>query len=185
MAITSYIITFAGGGAMGALINRHFTIRDRKKTEEEAHQPDYLKLITIKESVKSHSSIEFNGTQCKNLIFKELTLENNTTKDIEFLEIIFEFDKDSDIVKEMCRSKKGLNAIPKRKQKSSEIVYELKHFNRTNKITFEFHVANFSRNFFSAIIDKCTGIELDFSPIDIVEQPSIPPGTIISKEQFL
>lgn len=184
MSILPYFATLLGGGAMGSLITRYFVLRDRKSSNESSRKPDYLTLTTKKESVVSHKATDFNGFKCDNLIYKELVLENKTTKDIECCEIIFEFDKDSSIVKEITRSKKGLNSIPKKKQKSSEIVYELKHFNRTNKITFEFHVSSFSKNFFSAVIDKCTGIEIEFVGIDIVEQPSISPGMIISKEQL-
>lgn len=184
MIIGSYILTLISGGAMGAIITRYFVLRDRKRDKEKSLKPDFLTLKTIKETVVSHKSIDFNGNRCENLIYKEFILENKTAKDIELCEIIFEFDKDSLIAKEMTRSKKGVNTLQKRRQKSSEIVYELNHFNRTNKITFEFHVSGFSKNFFSAVVDKCTGVELEFIEIDIVEQPSIPPGRIISKEKL-
>jgi len=184
MVAIPYIITLISGGAMGAFITRYFVLRDRKKDKEKSERPEFLTLKTIKESVVSHKPTIFDGNPCDNLIFKELVLENRTTKDVEHCEIIFEFDKDSQIIKEITKSKTGINSLPKRKQKDSEIVYELKHFNRTNKVTFEFHVSSFSKNFFSAVIDKCTGIEIEFIEIDIVEQQSIPPGRIISKEKF-
>ncbi len=184
ITILGYLITFISGVTMGALINRYYIRKDRNTEKEKMERPDFLTLKTIKESVISHKPTNFNGCDCDNLIFKELVLENKTTKDIDFCEIIFEFDKESKIVKETSKCKIGLNALQKNKKKNSEIVYELRHFNRTNKVTFEFHVSSFSMNFFSAVIDKCTGIELEFIAVDIVEQPSIQPGKIISKEKI-
>jgi len=184
LVIISSAISFVTGGAMGTLINRYFLLKDRKKQKEVEKLPEKLTLKTIKETVLSHKPLKFENIDCSNLTYKEFILYNNTVKDIDSCEIIFEFDKESQIVKDETISKTGINKITKREQKPSEFVYELKHFNRTNEISIKFHIANFSMNFFSAVIDKCTGIELEFIEIDIVEQPSILPCQMVSKEKF-
>lgn len=185
LVIISSAISFITGGAMGAFINRYFLLKDRKKREEVEKLPEKLTLKTIKETVLSHKPQKFENIDCPNLNYKEFVLYNNTVKDIDFCEIIFEFDKESQIVKDETISKTGINKIKKREQKTSEFVYELHHFNRTNEISFKFHIANFSMNFFSAVVDKCTGVELEFIEIDIVEQPSIQPCQMVSKEKFI
>lgn len=169
---------------MGALLNRYFHNKDRKKQKTKEMQPEKLTLNTIKEIVLSHKPTDYNSIKCENLIYKEFKLLNNTIKDIDYCEIIFEFDRESKIINDETISKTGLNKISKRIQKPSEYVYEIKHFNRTNDISFKFHVSNFSMNFFSAVIDKCTGVELEFTEIAIVEQPSIQPCKMVSKEKF-
>ncbi len=184
LVIISSAISFVTGGAMGALINRYFFLSDRKKQKEIDKIPEKLTLKTIKETVLSHKPVEFEKENCTNLTYKEFVLLNKTMKDIDSCEIIFEFDKESKIVKDETLSKTGINSISKRAQKPSEFVYELRHFNRTNEISFKFHISGFSMNFFSAVIDKCTGVELEFIEIDIVEQPSIMPCQMVSKEKF-
>jgi len=184
LVIVTTVISFITGGAMGALINRYFLLKDRKKQKEVEKTPEKLTLKTIKESVISHKPMNFEGVECSNITYKEFILYNNTIKDIDSCEIIFEFDKESKIIKDETICKTGINKVTKRAQKTSEFVYELKHFNRTNEISFKFHVADFSMNFFSAVIDKCTGVELEFIVIDIVEQPSIQPCQMVSKEKF-
>ena len=184
LVIISSAISFVSGGAMGAFISRFFMLKDRKKQMEVEKLPEKLTLKTIKEIVLSHKPQKFENIDCTNLNYKEFILYNNTVKDIESCEIIFEFDKESQIVKNETISKTGVNKITKREQKPSELVFELNHFNRTNEIIFKFHIDNFSMNFFSAVIDKCTGVELEFIEIDIVEQPSIQPCQMVSKEKF-
>jgi predicted small secreted protein len=184
LVVISSTISFVTGGAMGAVLNRYFLLKDRRRQKEIEKLPEKLTLKTIKETVISHKPVNFEKIDCTNLNYKEFVLRNNTIKDIESCEVIFEFDKESKIAKDETISKTGIDRIKKREQKQSEFVYELKHFNRTNEITFKFHIANFSMNFFSAVIDKCTGVELEFIEIDIVEQPSIQPCQIVSKEKF-
>jgi hypothetical protein len=167
-----YIITLVAGGLAGAIFTRFFVLRDRRLKK--------LTLKAIKEEVRSMIPITLNNKQYSNLIFKEFNLFNETDKDYDSLDLVFEFDKESEIVLEENHSKLGINKCEKTVTKPSECVYHIKNFNRNQTIIFKFEVAGITKNFFSAVVDNI-GVELDIIPVKAVEKPSLSPSKLVSK----
>lgn len=168
-----YIISFLSGGLAGAFINRYFLLRDRA-----------IKKLTLKvdrEEVKSIIPVTINQKSYQNLIYKKFTLINTTNDDFPELDLVLEFDKNSEIVfKEVSSKKHGKNKFTCTERKPSEIVYHIKNFNRKQEISFIFEVANISENFFCPIVDNC-GIEITVIRTSTVNQPSISPSKIVDK----
>jgi hypothetical protein len=168
-----YVASFLGGGLAGALANRYFSLRDRA-----------IKKLTLKiekEEVKSIIPITINSKPYHNLIAKKFTLINSTDKDFPELDIVFEFDKGSEIVfKEVTSPKHGRNKFDFTERKPSELVYHIKNFNRKQKVTFSFEVANITENFFCPMIDNC-GVDITIIHSQTIIQPSISPSKIVTK----
>lgn len=171
-----YLISFLTGGLAGAIINRFFLLRDRA-----------IKKITLnveKEEVRSIIPVTINNKSYKNLIYKKFTLVNSTKIDFESIDIVFEFDKGSEIVnKEVSSKKHGKNKFKFTERKPSELVYHIINYNRTQEIIFIFEVANITENFFCAIVDNC-GVEIVVVRKKGVNQPSISPSRIVDKIQL-
>ena len=168
-----YIASFLGGGLAGAFVNRYFSIRDRA-----------IKKLTLKidkEEVKSIIPVTINQKVYQNLILKKFTLTNTTDKDFPELDIIFEFDKGSEITfKEVSSKKHGTNKFNFTERKPSELVYHIKNFNRKQEVSFSFEVANISENFFCPMVDNC-GIDITIIHSQTIVQPTISPSKIVSK----
>ncbi len=173
--IVGFAIVLIGGGFAGALITRYFVLRDRKIKK--------LTLTVTKEEVQSMVAVTINDKQFSNLTYKEFTLFNGTNQDLESVDLFFEFDKESEVVFDETQSKLGVNRCDKNAFKASEYIYHIKNFNRKDSITFKFQVANISRNFFSAVVDK-TGVELEILQARAIEKPSLPPGKFVSKTKL-
>lgn len=167
-----YIITLAAGGLAGAIITRFFVLRDRRLKK--------LTLKAVKEEVLSMIPLSVNNKTYNNLIYKEFELVNETDRDYDSIDIVFEFDKESEVISEENHSKLGINKCEKTVTKPSECLYHLKNFNRGQSIIFKFKVAGITQNFFSAVIDTI-GVELDIIPVKAVEKPSLSPSKIVSK----
>ena len=167
-----YIITLIGGGLAGAIITRFFVLRDRRLKK--------LTLKAVKEEVLSIIPLSLNNKTYTNLIYKEFELVNVTDKDYDSIDIVFEFDKESEVVSEENHSKLGINKCNKTITKPSECLYHLKNFNRSQSIIFKFKVGGITQNFFSAVVDTI-GVELDIIPVKAVEKPSLSPSKIVSK----
>lgn len=168
-----YLVSFISGGLAGAFINRYFIIKDRA-----------IKKITLKvdrEEVKSIIPVTINRRKYQNLIYKKFTLINTTNQDFPELDLVLEFDKNSEIIfKEVSSKKHGINKFNCTERKSSEIVYHIKNFNRKQEISFVFEIANISENFFCPIVDNC-GIEITVLRTSAVNQPSISPSKVVDK----
>ena len=167
-----YIIALLGGGLAGAFVTRYFVMRDRRLKK--------LALRTVREEVRSIVPLTIKNKQFANLTYKEFILVNSTNQDFESLDLIFEFDKESEVVSEETHSKLGINKCDKAITKPSECTYVIKNFNRGQSIIFKFEVAGITKNFFSAVVDK-TGVELDIEAAKAVEKPSISPSKYVSK----
>lgn len=169
----AYVMTFISGGLAGALANRYFLIRDRA-----------IKKLTLKiekEEVRSMIPLTINQKQYNNLLYKKFTLINTTREDFPNLDIVFEFDKGSEITsKEVASTKHGKNKFQWTERKPSELVYHIKNFNRKHEIIFIFEVANISENFFCPIVDNC-GVEINVIHSPTMIQPSIAPSKIVDK----
>ena len=169
----SYIITFCSGGLAGAMLTRIFTIKDRA-----------IKKLTLnieEEEVKSIKPIIIEDKTYENLIYKKCTLKNSSKNDFPQLSVIFEFDKDSEIVKHKALSKKyGSNKFPFEFKKPSELVYHIQNFNRKQEVTFVFEVGNISGNLFCAVVDNC-GVDIQVKSLSKITQPSISPSKIVDK----
>ena len=168
-----YIISFISGGLAGALLNRYFLVKDRA-----------IKKLTLqieKEEVRSMIPLTINQKNYNNLIYKKFVLINTTREDLPSLDIVFEFDKGSEITsKEVASTKHGKNKFDFTERKPSELVYHVKNFNRKQQITFIFEVANISENFFCPIVDNC-GIEINVIHSPTVRQLSLSPTKIVDK----
>lgn len=167
-----YIINLVSGGVAGAIITRFFVLRDRRLKK--------LTLKALKEEVLSMIPISLNNKTYTNLIYKEFELINATDKDYDSIDIVFEFDKESEIVSEENHSKLGINKCNKTISKPSECLYHLNNFNRSQSIIFKFKVGGITQNFFSAVVDTI-GVELEIIPVKAVEKPSLSPSKIVSK----
>lgn len=168
-----YIISFISGGLSGAFINRYFLLKDRA-----------IKKLTLKiekEEVKSIIPVTINSKNFQNLIFKQFVLINTTKVDFDKIDIVFEFDKGSEIVKKEVSSKKhGKNKFEFTERKTSELVYHIKNFNRKQEILFIFEIGNITENFFCPIVDNC-GIEIIVVKSPKANQPSISPSKVVDK----
>lgn len=168
-----YIISFLGGGLAGALLNRYFILRDRAIKK--------LTLTVDREEVKSIIPVTLNQKTYQNLIYKKFTLLNSTNEDFKDLDVVFEFDKGSEIIfKEVSSKKHGKDKFNFTERKPSELVYHLKNFNRKQEVSFVFEVGNISQNFFCPIVDNC-GIEITVIRTQGINQPSISPSKVVDK----
>jgi len=168
-----YIITFISGGFAGAILNRIFHLRDKAIKK--------LTLKIIKEEVKSIIPVIVNEKNYQNLISKKFVLHNTTNQDYPELDIVFEFDKGSEIVfKEISSQKHGTNKFAYTERKPSELVYHIKNFNRKQELAFSFEVGNITENFFCSIIDNC-GVDIIVVNSQSYNQPSISPSKIVHK----
>ena len=168
-----YIVSFISGGLAGAFANRIFFLRDKA-----------IKKLTLKvdsEEIKSIVPVIVNQRNYQNLICKKFTLINTTREDYPTLDVVFEFDKNSEIIfKEVSSKKHGKNKFQFTERKLSEIVYHITNFNRKQEISFVFEVGNISENFFCPIVDNC-GIEIVVVRKQAINQPSISPSRIVNK----
>ena len=168
-----YIIALIGGGLAGAVLNRYFILKDRAIMK--------LTLKMDKEEVKSIIPVTIKEKNYNNLIYKKFTLINTTNKDFQTLDVVFEFDKGSEIVSREVHSKMhGKDKFEITERKSSELVYHITNFNRKQEIDFIFEVANISENFFCPIVDNC-GIEISVVRTSTMNQPSISPSKVVDK----
>jgi len=167
-----YSITLVSGGLAGALITRLFILKDRKTKK--------LTLKSVKEEVRSIVPLTIKKKRFTNLTYKEFLLVNETDQNFDLFDLYIEFDKESEIVEETTETKLGLNKCGVVTTKPSERRYQIRNFNRKDKIIFKFQVAGITQNFFSAVIDK-TGVELKIIAATAVEKPSISPSKYVSK----
>lgn len=173
MVWLGYIISFVSGGLAGAFVNRFFMLRDRAIKK--------LILHIKEEEVKSIVPILISGKEYKNLIYKKFRLINSSGVDFPTIDIVFEFDTESSIIKKEVHSKKhGKNKFESTLRKDSELVFHLKNFNRDQEIDFIFEVANISRNFFCAVVDNC-GVEIIIKNSKNVRQSSLKTTEIVDK----
>lgn len=168
-----YIFSFIGGGLAGAFVNRYFILKDRA-----------IKKLTLKidkEETKSIIPVTINNKEYQNVFHKKFTLINTTKEDFPSIDIVFEFDKGSEIVfKEVLSKKHGKNKFGFTERKSSELVYHIKNFNRKQEITFAFEIGNITEGFFCPIVDNC-GIEINVIHTQTKNQPSLPQTKIVNK----
>lgn len=143
-----YFLGGIGGAALTIIYNR---IKNRIQT-----MPCYLvdvdtisKIPVITDTV-THSNIHY----------KEFVLKNKTNQDIKYFKVIFEFDADSNIIRQETFCKSGKNKLKGRNPKPNEALFGIKNLNRNDEIKFFFDIANITQDFFNVTESDCLGFKI-------------------------
>jgi hypothetical protein len=167
---------FLGGiGGAGLTILRNYF----------ASRIQIMKCYHVDDEVISRIPVLYEtGEQHENIYAKEFLLVNTTNKDIERFKIIFEFDATSKILKHSTFFKAGKDVLrPKTQKKSNEITYEIKNFNRKDKVKFFFDIANITRGYINVTESDCLGFSIVTK--DRRKAKKIQNSYIVTKEQIL
>ncbi|MBK9147085.1 MAG: hypothetical protein IPM12_04585 [Flavobacteriales bacterium] len=159
--VVGIIASFLSGGFAGAVYTRWQVKKDR---EAEKKLPR-LTLRTTQEKAELGSSS----------IHKEFELINNTAKDVDACEIVFEFDVGAAIVHSETRSHQGVNHLQKTIEQDNKHGYQIAQLNREEKIIFVFSIDRFTDNKCRAYIN-CKGFGLVCIDRNIIDLPSIQPN---------
>lgn len=168
LPFSGYIVTLVAGGLAGALINRYFTISDRKKDAERIRTPNKL-ILEIVEDSQSYNPVG-DGTHFRSEILKRFVLKNQSTSDVHSAVLILNFDDYSIIEDHNFNCTKGDYQCQLKELHKTKLIFGINSFNRTNLINFEVRlVCSYSEapssasyvNFFDATLAECTGFEVE------------------------
>jgi hypothetical protein len=167
---------FLGGiGGAGLTILRNYF----------ANRMQIMNCYHVDDEVISRIPVKYEtGEQHENIYAKEFLLINTTNRDIDRFKIIFEFDATSKILKHSTFFKAGKDVLkPKSQKKSNEIIYEIKNFNRKDKVKFLFDIANISNGYINVTEADCLGFSIVTK--DRRKAKKIQNSIIVTKEQIL
>jgi len=147
------VLKVLSGGLFGALVTNFFNKRSNKIQK--------MYCYYIDDDVKSQMPVQTAAGQHQNYHFKEFLLENNTNKDISEFKIIFEFDAQSSIIAKHSICKEGYDVLKcKQSKKNNECIFVIKHFNRKDKVTFQFEIADILNNVCNITEAGVTGFKI-------------------------
>lgn len=142
------------GGLFGALLTYCVTKYNNRVQKMYCYYTD--------DDIRSKIPVQTAAGMHQNYHFKEFKLINNTNKDIPEFKIIFEFDAQSTITHILSQCKEGKNVVKQKylKAKANEVTFTVKHFNRKDKITFEFEIADITDNHYNITEAGVNGIKI-------------------------
>lgn len=153
--ITSEVLKYISGGAGGAIITALVTKKRNviQKMDCLYEGDEILSKIPVKNA---------DNTVDNNLYIKRFTVVNTTNLDIDYCQIRFQFDVDSEIKDCYSQSKEGFNyqKVQKHNQNHNEAIAKIKKFNRKDRITIFFRVANISDNMYYVTESSSKGFKI-------------------------
>lgn len=149
------IIGIIGGGIGGVVLTIIYNYLHNRIQKMMCHYIEDDILSKIPQHNEDHTIHE-------NLHCKKYQIINTTNNDIATFKIYFQFDTTATIIDCFSASKEGYNrqCIKKNKQNQNEAVATVKNFNRGDKITYTFRVANITDNNYYVTESECMGFKI-------------------------
>ena len=149
------ILTLVGGGIGGVVLTLIVGYLQNRMQKMHCHyiEDDILSKIPQQNA---------DQTIHENLHCKKFEIKNTTNKDILAFTIFFQFDSTAIITDCFSASKEGYNRqkIKRSPSNKNEAVAYVKNFNRGDKITYTFRVANITENKYYVTESDCVGFKI-------------------------
>ena len=148
-------IALVGGGIGGVFLTIMYNSLQNRMQKMMCH---YIE-DDILSKIPQHNE---DQTIHENLHCKKYEIINTTNKDIADFKIFFQFDSTATIIDCFSTSKEGYNrqSIKKSTQNNNEAVANVRKFNRGDKITYTFRVANITENNYYVTESDCMGFKI-------------------------
>ena len=148
-SILSHLGSLFSGSVITMLINKY------------ANRIQIIQCYYLDEDIMSKIPVSNpTGIIHSNIFTKKFEIVNTTNKDLSEFKLIFEFDASSKILSSIDISKTGSNKFKKKKLKENEVSFVIKNFNRKDKVSFVFEIADITDNHISVVEDNCIGIKV-------------------------
>lgn len=150
--IVKLIITFLGGGFVGALFTQ---ICNWFRNRVQIMQCEYLE-----DDVQSKIHIKIGKISYNNMHLKKFRINNTTNKDIEKFAVRFVFDHQAMIEDYSSHTKSGRTVVRPNKDKLNECVLRVNDFNRGDMAEITIRIGNIDKNDYYITELESTGFRI-------------------------